>query len=129
MILIFIAEPDLVDTLADFVFEYVFLGRIRGLSGPEAENMVEYGVSRFKMQEAQTDEPLAILALVSFLEQKNQLSLTKYLARELNTSHPTSRGLVFEPFSTYLLACAFSEPKKLSDVFECTAGNAQKGWR
>ena len=59
-----------------------------------------------------------LLALVSFLEQKNQLSLTKYLARELNTSHPTSWGLVFEPFGAYLLACAFSEPKKLSDVFE-----------
>ncbi len=102
MILIFIAEPDLVDTLADFVLEYVFLGRIRGLSGPEAESMVEYGVSRFKMQEAQTDEPLAILALVRFLEQEERLSLTKFFRREL----------------TYLLARAFSKPRSLSDVFE-----------
>jgi hypothetical protein len=72
VILISIAEPELLTTLADFVFEYTFTGKIRGLGGDIGADMVEYGVSRFKKQlkeqVAETDEPLAILGLVTFLK-------------------------------------------------------------
>jgi len=64
MVLISIAEPYLLTTLADFVLEYTFTGKIRRLSGPIGDAMTEYGVSKFKKQVAQTDEPLAILSLV-----------------------------------------------------------------
>jgi hypothetical protein len=53
VVLISIAAPDLLTTLADFVLEYTFIGKIRDLSGRNGETMVEYGVSRFKEQ-AQT---------------------------------------------------------------------------
>ena len=119
VMLIFIAEPDLLTTLADFVLEYTFTGKIRGLGGPIGSAMVEYGVSRFKKQAAQTDEPLAILGLVGFFEQR-QLTLAKYLIRALNTSDAAPRGIAFEAFGAYLLARAFSEPRPLSEVFDFT---------
>jgi len=93
VILISIAEPDLLTTLADFVLEYTFTGKIRGLSGPNSATMVEYGVSRFKNESrfkkevAQTDEPLTILALVTFLEQE-KLTLARYLEEAAKRSHP-----------------------------------------
>ena len=127
VILISIPEPDLVTILADFVLEYTFAGTIRKLSGPIAADMVEYGVSRFKKlvagqgAEAHTDEPLVILALITFFERQN-LSLVKYFRRELNTSDASHRGKVFEAFGAYLLARAFSEPKRLSEIFEFVEG-------
>ena len=117
VMLIFIAEPDLLTTLADFVLEYTFTGKTRGLSGPIGAAMVEYGVSRFKKQVVQTNDPLAILGLVTFFEQ-NQLTLAKYLTRALNTSNTAFCGIEFEAFGAYLLAHAFSEPKPLSEVFD-----------
>jgi len=92
VILISIAEPDLLTTLADFVLEYTFTGKIRGLSGPNGGAMVEYGVSRFKNESrfkkevAQTDEPLTILALVTFFEQE-KLTLARYLEEAAKRSH------------------------------------------
>jgi len=117
VILISIAEPNLLTILAHFALEYTFTGKIRGLSGPDGDAMVEFGVSRFKKQEAQTDEPLAILALVTFLQQE-KLTLAGYLERALNTSDAASQGIVFEPFGAYLLARAFSVPTRLSSVSE-----------
>jgi len=117
VILISIAETELLPILADFVLEYTFIGKIRGLSGPIGDAMVEFGVSRFKKHAAQTDEPLAILALVTLFEQE-ELTLAKYLTRSLNTSDAASRGIAFEAFGTYLLARAFSGPRRLSDVFK-----------
>ena len=93
MILISIAEPDLLTTLADFVLEYTFTGKIRGLSGPNGAAMVEHGMSRFKNESrfkkevAQTDEPLTILALVTFVEQE-KLTLARYLEEAAKRSHP-----------------------------------------
>ena len=126
VILISIAEPVLQNTLASFVLEYTFTGNIRGLSGPIGEAMVEYGVSRFKGNEAQTDvvqtdEPLAILALVTFFEQKG-LTLEAYLRDALNTSNAASRGIAFEAFGAYILALAFSKERPLSEVFEFVEG-------
>jgi len=121
VILISIAESDLLPILADFVFEYTFTGKIRGLSGPNGDAMVEFGVSRFKKEVAQTDEPLAILALVTFFDKEN-LTLAKYLTRGLSTSDAASRGIVFEAFGAYLLARAFSVPTRLSKVFEFGGG-------
>ena len=117
VIIISIAETELVSTLTDFVFEYTFTGKIRGLGGATADAMVEYGVSRFKKHEAQTDEPLAILGLVAFIA-KRGLSLSSHLRRELNTANPAYRGMAFEPFATYMLARAFSTPTPLSSVFD-----------
>jgi hypothetical protein len=124
LILISIAEPRLLEVLGAFVLEYTFTGKIRGLSGCHGEAMVEYGVSRFKHEEAQTDEPLAILALVTFLEQtqKVQLPLARYLIETINTPDAAHRGIRFEPLGAYLLACAFSEPRRLSEVFEFVEG-------
>ena len=72
VILISIADGHLLAILADFVLEYTFVGKIRRLGGPNADAMVEYGVSRLKKDgadpEAHTDEPIAILALVTFME-------------------------------------------------------------
>ncbi|KAG8817217.1 hypothetical protein FRC17_011324 [Serendipita sp. 399] len=116
-------ESDLLPTVAFFVFEYTFTGKIRGLGGSTGERMVEYGVSRFKRPSesdsgiAETDEPLAILGLVKFLEQQN-LRLERYLMEALNTANPSARGFAFEPFGAYLLARAFSSPRPLSEVFE-----------
>jgi hypothetical protein len=121
VILISIADPNLLTTLAEFVFEYTFTGTIRGLSGPIGDGMVEYGVSRFKKEVAQTDEPLAILALVTFVEQE-KLTLSEYLRRALNTSNAACRGIAFEAFGAYLLARAFSVPTPLSNVFDFIEG-------
>jgi len=121
VILISIAESGLLPILADFVLEYTFTGKIRGLSGPNGGAMVEFGVSRFKKQGAQTDEPLAILALVTFFQQE-ELTSAGYLTRALNTSDAASRGIAFEPFGAYLLARAFSVPTRLSSVFEFVGG-------
>ena len=104
-------------TLADFVLEYTFTSKIHGLSGPISEDMVEYGMSRFKKDAAQTDESLAILGLVTFVKQKNQ-TLERYLTRDLNMSNPAHQGIVFEAFSAYLFAHAFSAPRPLSEVFK-----------
>ena len=80
VILISIAEPDLLTIVADLVFEYTLTGEIRGLGGGLGADMVEYGISRFKKQLkehlAETDEPLAILGLITFL-QRNGYSLLK----------------------------------------------------
>ena len=121
LILISIAEPNLLIILADFVLEYTFTGKIRGLSGPNGDAMVEFGVSRFKKQAVQTDEPLAILALVTFFQEKEQ-TLARYLTCGLNTSDAASRGITFEAFGAYLLARAFSVPTRLSEVFEFVEG-------
>lgn len=128
-ILISIAEPELLNTLADFVLEYTFTGKIRGLSGPDGDSMVEYGVSRFKKTEAQTDEPLAILALVTFVEQQEKLTLARYLTNALNTSNAAYRGIALEAFGAFLLARAFSAPISLSKVFTFAKGSkkAYKG--
>ena len=115
--LISIAGSELLLILADFVLEYTFTGEIRGLGGPRGDAMVEFGVSRFRGKAAQTDEPLAILALVTFFEQK-KLTLAGYLTRALNTSNPAVRGIAFEAFGAYLLARAFSDPTPLGKVFE-----------
>ena len=72
VILMSIADRGLRTKLAAFVLEYTFTGKIRGLGGPDGEAMVEYGLSRFKNQVAETDEPLAVLALVTFVEQDRQ---------------------------------------------------------
>ena len=125
VILISIAETELLITLADFVFEYIFTGKIRGLSGPIGDAMVEYGVSRFKKQEAQTDEPLAVLGLVTFVE-RQELTLAGHLSRDLNTSSAAYRGVAFEPFGAYLLARAFSVPTRLSQVFKFVGGKKMK---
>jgi len=115
--LISIAESELLPILADFVLEYTFTGEIRGLGGPRGDAMVEFGMSRFRRQAAQTDEPLAILALVTFFEQNKQ-TLAGYLTRAINTSNPAVRGIAFEAFGAYLLARAFSGPTPLEKVFE-----------
>jgi len=115
-----IAEKALRRDLADFAFEYTFTGRIRGLGGPTGDAMVEYGVSRFKTRVAQTDEPLAILALLTYFEEKQ--SLETYLIRALNTSNAAHRGIAFEAFGAYILALKFSEPRRLSEVFEFEEG-------
>ena len=78
--------------------------------------MVEYGVSRFKEWASQTDEPLAILGLVTFFEQRH--TLAKYLTRSFDTSDVNSQGMALKAFGAYLLAHAFSEPKPLSEVFK-----------
>jgi len=70
VILISIVEPVLLDLLVDFALEYTSTGEISGLGGPTGEDMVEYGVSRFKRQVAETDEPVVILALVNFVKEK-----------------------------------------------------------
>jgi len=118
VILISIAESDLLPILADFVLEYTFTGKIRGLSGPRGDAMVEFGVSRFKKQVAQTDEPLAILAFVTFFE-REKLTLARYLTRNLDTSDAAFR---VEAFGAYLLARAFDVPRLLSGVFEFVGG-------
>ena len=122
VILISIADPDPLRTVADFVFEYTFAGKIRGLDGDIGEAMVEYGVSRFKGRVAETDEPLAIVALVTFVEQEKKLTLEGHLGSALNTSNPGSRGIAFETFGAYLLAPAFSDLARLSKVFEFVGG-------
>ena len=96
VILIWIVEPELLTTLASFAFEYTFTGKIRGLSGPNGQNMVEYGVSRFKKsgggdKVAETDEPLAILGLLTFLE-RHHLTLKSHLREALNLSNASARG-------------------------------------
>ena len=122
VILISIADPKLLRTVAEFVLEYAFAGKIRGLNGDIGESMVEYGVSRFKGRVAETDEPLAILALVNFVEQEKKVTLEGHLRSALNTSDPGSRGIAFETFGAYLLARAFSDPTPLSKVFEFVGG-------
>ena len=119
VILIFIAETELLPTLGDFVLEYTFTGKIRGLGGPIGDAMVEFGVSRFTLEEqtAQTDEPLTLLALVTLFEQEKQ-TLAKYLTRNLNSPDPASRGITFEAFGAYLIARAFCEPRRLTEVFQ-----------
>jgi hypothetical protein len=79
------------------VLEYARTGTIRGLSGPDGGAMVESGVSRFKNQIAQTDEPLAILGLVVFVEQK-KLSHAEYLGLVLNASYAP----IVEAFGAYV---------------------------
>jgi hypothetical protein len=123
VILIYIAEPELLTILASFVFEYTLTGKIRGLGGPDGDRMVEYGVSRFKKPSgdgdrvAETDEPLAILGLVTFLGQ-NDHTMERHLRAALDVANATARGLAFEPFGAYLLARAFSSPTRLSEVFD-----------
>jgi len=125
VILISIAGQDLLPILANFVLEYTFTGKIRGLTGPNGDAMVEYGVSRFKKSsttfEAETDEPLAILGLVKYLEH-NSVTLQGYLIASLTTPDPSHRGVVFEAFGAYLLALAFSVPTPLSQIFEFESG-------
>ena len=121
VILISIAEPVLLDSLANCMLEYTFTGRIRSLGGPIGEDMVQYGVSRFKRQVAETDEPLAILALVNFVKEKG-LTLQRCFSQSLSTPHAAHRGIVFEAFGAYLLARAFSDPTPLSKVFEFVEG-------
>jgi len=87
VILISIAGSDLLPILADFVLEYTFTGKIRDLSGPNGDAMVEFGVSRFKKQAAQTDEPLTILAFVTFFEQE-KLTFARYLEEAAKGSNP-----------------------------------------
>ena len=117
VILISIADRGLRTKLAAFVLEYTFTGKIHGLGGPDGEAMVEYGVSRFKKQVAETDEPLAILALVTFVEEERQ-TLVDYLTQPLDSANAASRGIAFEPFGAYLFARHFAVPTRLSDVFE-----------
>ena len=123
MILICIAEPDVLTTLASFVFEYTITGKISGLGGPNGDKMVEFGVSRFKKSSsssprmAETDEPLAILGLVTFLEQ-HRLALGTHLRGALNVANASARSIAFEPFGAYLIARAFSTPTLLSNVFD-----------
>jgi len=125
VILTSIAGQDLLPILANFVLEYTFTGNICGLKGPNGDAMVEYGVSRFKSPskkpEAETDEPLAILAVVKFFEHKS-LTLEEYLATSLTTPHPAHRSIVFRAFGAYLLARAFSGPTPLSRIFEFVPG-------
>ena len=126
VILISIAESGLLAVLGDFVLDYIFTGKIRRLGGPIGDAMVEFGVSRFKKDEISTDEPLAILALVTFFQNQGQ-TLEKFVSRPLNSSDAAYRGVSFEAFGAYLLARAFSTPKPLSDVFEFVGGeNANK---
>ncbi|KAG8836664.1 hypothetical protein FRC18_010929 [Serendipita sp. 400] len=125
-------QPSRLSTVASFVFEYIFTGKIRGLGGPEGDKMVEYGLSRFKglsqdgSRTAETDEPLAILGLVSFLS-KQHLMLGRYLTDALNAANASIRGFAFEPFGAYLLARAFSSPRPLSDIFEFVGDSELKG--
>ena len=93
VVLISIADSVLRNSLAKFVLEYTFTGKIRLLGGPIGSAMVEYGVSRFKKSnhQAETDEPLAILALVTFVERT--LTLDKYLRDQLNSAHAAYRGI------------------------------------
>jgi hypothetical protein len=122
VILISIAGRDLRTALADFVLEYTLTGTIRARSGPIGDAMVEYGVSRFKNQASRTDEPLAIIGLVFFVE-RNVQTYAEYLGRDLNASYAPYRGIVFEAFGAYLLARAFSVPAPLSSVFEFVEGS------
>jgi hypothetical protein len=123
VILICIAEPELLTTLSSFVFEYTFTDKIRNLGGPRGDKLVEYGVSRFKRpggvgdREAETDEPLAILGLITFFGHHHQ-TLERHLREALSVANAPARGFAFEPFGAYLLARAFSSPTPLSRVFE-----------
>jgi hypothetical protein len=80
--------------------------------------MVEFGVSRFKKSSsrgpriAETDEPLAILGLVTFLGE-HQLTLERHLSGALNIANASARDIAFEPFGAYLGAHAFSAPRFL----------------
>ena len=122
VILISIADLDLLHMLVDFVLEYTFTGNSPSLNGPMGDTMVEFGMSRFRKQKVLTDEPLAILALVTFFRKQGQ-TLAKYLTHKLNTPDAAYWGISFEAFGAYLLAQAFSVPKTLSEIFEFVGGN------
>lgn len=49
--------------------------------------------------------------------------MEKYLTSALNSSNAAYRGITFEPFVAYLLARAFSVPKRLSEVFNFPDGS------
>ena len=110
VILISIAELHLLSIVVDFVLEYTFTYMIRGLDRRDAGAMVEYSMSRFKKGIAETDEPLAILTLVTFVEQEMKMTLERQLRNALNTSNAAYWGILFEGFGAYLLAHAFSAP-------------------
>jgi len=115
VVLISIAEPELLTILAGFVLEYSLTGRIRGLVGPNGDAMVEYAASRFENQVAVTDEPLTIFGLVTFFEQEKP-TLATCLTHALDTLNAPSWGIPFEAFAAYLLAGAFSAPILHSNV-------------
>lgn len=88
--------------------------------------MVEYGMSRFKKErahtKAQTDKPITILTLVTFVEREK---LTEILA---TCSQLVKCSLLWHwhciwTFGAYLLACTFSAPKWLLEVFEFVDSN------
>ena len=122
VILISIAELHLLRIVADFVLEYTFTYTIHSLDGHDTGAIVEYGMSRFKRGVAETDEPLAILTLVTFVEQETKMTLERRLRNTLNTSNAAYRGIIFEGFGAYLLARAFSAPRRLSDIFNFVGG-------
>src|SRR5262249_25467394 len=66
---------------------------------------------------AETDEPLAILGLVTLLLEQG-LTLETHLRAAPNVPNASAGGFAFEPFGAFILARAFSAPRPLSDVFE-----------
>jgi hypothetical protein len=101
VILISIADETRLTTLGDFALQYTLTGTIRGLSGPIGDAMVQYGVSRFKttgILEARTDEPLAILGIIFFMQQRGW-TYAQDLGGILNSSDPAHYLKLSAPIS------------------------------
>jgi hypothetical protein len=113
-------DQSLLRQIAGFIFEYIFNGRTGGLSDPDSQKLVEYGVARFGNVDPKiiVDEPLALLGAIHFFNTETEWDLRHFLLDGLSTSYEAGRGIAFEHLGAYLLAVAFGKPRLLSSVFK-----------
>ena len=106
--------------IASCVFEYIFTGKSRSVAGPEAADLVEIGLARFRQTvDGVVDEPIVLLAAADFFSTQTSWTMQDYLETSLSSSQATEHGFALERFGAFLLARAFelkTEPKTQSQT-------------
>jgi len=126
-------DPMQVRTLAGVLFDQMLYGTysLMAFSVEEQVPFIEYGFARTKAgpSSPQTvlDEPVAILAAMTWVDQNAQLSFSEALQHDIGKHSNTGNG--FENYLAFYVRTFFEMPKKLDELFEFRSNFNKIDWK
>ena len=123
-------------TLAGVLYDQMLYGTYSLMKFSEEEQapFIEYGFARTragptspKTSQTVLDEPTAILAAMTWVDQNTQLSVSEALRHDIGK--PSNTGNGFENYLAFYVRTFFKTPKKLDELFEFRSDFDEIDWK
>lgn len=120
-------------TLAGVLFDQILYGSYSLMEFSEEMQalFIEYGFARTKpgpiCPQTVLDEPVVILAAMTWVNQNGQLSFSEALRHEIGKHSDTGNG--FENYLAFYVRTFFEMPKKLDELFEFRSDLDEIDWK